>query len=110
MTGFAAKMSLEAEFLSIYKVMSSIVHADCSSVSSTYLGVIQPPEMPPVLMALPHWAPIVAASTSSYDIFQCSEIAEALGLKANDRFAQLNDEWKAANSKYLSGVDGTPQT
>lgn len=95
------KQSLEREYISIYKVACSIVHADCSSLSYNYLDLFQVPTGKPVLMAVPSWALIVSASTAHYDILQCYEILEWLGISAEQEYRQLMDEWSGARDKYV---------
>jgi hypothetical protein len=71
---------LEREYVSIYKVSSSIVHAECSSMSYAFLDLFGTPETGAVLMAVPSWALIVTACTSHYDMLQCCEILNYLGI------------------------------
>ena len=53
-------------------------------------------------MAVPSWASIVAATTASYDVLQCDEILEWLGVAAGDEYRQLMDEWVVARDKYIT--------
>lgn len=95
------KESLEREYLSFYKVASSVVHADCSSLSYAFLDVLQVPGAQPVLMALPSWALLVAAATAHYDLLQCYEILQWLGIDANAEYDALSAEWTMARDKYV---------
>lgn len=96
------KESLERQYISVYVQASSIVHADSSSLSYSFLDLFKTPEGGAVLMAVPSWALIVAATTASYDILQCYEILEWLGVAAGDEYRQLMDEWVAARDKYIT--------
>jgi hypothetical protein len=96
------KHSLEREYISIYKVASSILHADCSSLSYSYLDLFQTPSGEPVLMAVPSWAIIVSASIAHYDILQCYEILEWLGISAGQDYEHLMAEWIEARDKHIS--------
>lgn len=95
--------SLEREYLSFYKVASSVVHADCSSLSYAFLDVFQVPNTQPVLMAVPAWALIVAAATAHYDVLQCLEILTWLGIDAEQGYQTLFEQWVAARDKYVQG-------
>jgi hypothetical protein len=86
---------LEREYLSIYKVASSVVHADCSSLSYHYLDLFPSSSGTPVLMAKPVWATIVAAATAHYDILQAHEILSWMGIQDDTRFKGLMTEWRA---------------
>lgn len=95
------KHSLEREYISIYKVGSSIVHADCSSLSYNFLDLFPSPPGQPVLMAVPSWAVIVTASTAHYDVLQCYEILEWLGISTADRYSQLMTDWLERRVKHI---------
>ena len=93
--------SLEKDYLSFYKVASSIVHADCSSLSDAFLGIFQGPGTQPVLMAIPSWALIVAAATAHYDLLQCVEILQWLGIDAEADYEPLIKQWIAARDRFI---------
>lgn len=101
-TEHALKHNLEREYLSIYKVASSIVHADSSSLSFTFLDLFPSPSGQPVLMAVPTWAMIVVASTAHYDILQCYEILTWLGIEVQQEYKNLMDQWLEARDRYIS--------
>ena len=92
---------LEAHYVSIYKVASSVVHADGSSLSYRFMDVIGVEGETPVLMAVPSWAPIVAASTAHYDILQVSEILGYFGCAPKDDLAALSAAWRTASDAYM---------
>jgi hypothetical protein len=92
--------SLEREYLSFYKVASSMVHADCSSLSYAFLDIFQAPGTQPVLMAVPSWALIVAAATAHYDLLQCFEMLKRLGIDAEREYQELFEQWTAARDKF----------
>lgn len=93
--------SLEREYLSIYKVSSSVVHADCASLSYRFLDLIPSPSGKKVLMALPAWAPIVAAATAHYDLLQCYEIQSWLKTDFLDEYESLLNDWKEATKRFI---------
>lgn len=93
--------SLEREYLSFYKVASSIVHADCSSLSYAFLDIFQGPGTQPVLMAIPSWALTVAAATAHYDLLQCFEILQWLGIDAEADYEALFRQWIAARDRFI---------
>ena len=95
------KDSLEREYVSIYKVASSIVHADASSLSYCFLDLFKSPSGDPVLMALPDWALIVAASCSHYDILQCYEILDWLKIPASPIFEGFMKQWLATRDQHM---------
>jgi hypothetical protein len=100
-SGPLQRNSLEREYLSFYKVASSVVHADCSSLSYAFLDIFQAPGTPPVLMTLPSWALIVAAATAYYDLLQCCEILGRLGINATEEYQSLFTQWLAARDKFV---------
>lgn len=95
------KQSLEREYITIYKQACSVVHADCSSLSYSFLDLFPSPSGTPVLMAVPSWAVIVAATTARYDILQCYEILEWIGILAGQEYKQLMDNWVEARDKHI---------
>ncbi len=95
------KESLEREYLSFYKVASSVVHADCSSLSYAFLDTFQAPSTKPVLMALPSWALIVAVVTAHYDLLQCYEILQCLDIDAEKDYEALSKRWAAARDRFV---------
>jgi hypothetical protein len=97
----AFKQSLEREHITIYKEACSVVHADCSSLSYSFLDLFPSPSGTPVLMAVPSWALIVSATTARYDILQCYEILQWLGISAEQEYKQLMDSWFEARDKYI---------
>jgi hypothetical protein len=52
-------------------------------------------------MAVPSWALIVSATTARYDILQCYEILQWLGISAEQEYKQLMDSWFEARDKYI---------
>ncbi len=98
---FVLKHSLEREYLSIYKVASSVVHSECSSLSFRFLDLFPSPTGKPVLMARPSWAMIVTASTAHYDILQCYEILTWLGVSCDDVFQSLMAKWIENRDKHV---------
>ena len=92
---------LEAHHVSIYKVASSVVHADGSSLSFRFMDGIAIDGEPPVLMALPSWAVVVAASTAHYDILQVSEILDYLGCASKTDLAGLSTAWCTASATHI---------
>ena len=99
----AFKDSLERQYISIYVEASSIIHADSSSLSHHFLGLFRSPSGEGVLMSLPSWAEIVSASVAYYDILQCYEILEWLGVSAGQEYREVMDEWISARDKYVAG-------
>lgn len=93
--------SLEREYISIYKVASSIIHADCSSLSYSFLDLFPSPSGQPVLMAVPSWAIIVVASLSHYDLLQCYEILNWIGIDVKEEYSDLMKKWLIARDKYV---------
>lgn len=94
--------TLESHYLSFYKVASSVIHADASSLSYAFLDLFQVPgAAQPVLMAIPSWAAIVAAATAYYDLLDCVEILTWLGISAEPEFHALFNGWSSARDKYL---------
>jgi hypothetical protein len=96
------KQSLEREYITIYKEASSIVHADCSSLSFAFLDLFKSPSGQPVLMAVPSWALIVSATTSHYDILQCYEVLSWIGIEAGQEYQDLMGQWTKARDKHVS--------
>ncbi len=96
------KQPLEREYITIYKESSSVVHADCSSLSVSFLDLFKTPSGQPVLMAVPSWALIVCATTSHYDILQCYEILKWLGISAEENYQDLMGQWLKARDKYVT--------
>lgn len=97
------KASLERQYISIYVHASSVVHADCASLSYAYLDLFKTPSGVPVLMPIPSWAGVVSTALAYYDILQCYEILEWVGVPARNEYRQLMDEWAAARDKYIDG-------
>jgi hypothetical protein len=64
------KQSLELQYISFYVQASSIVHADCSSISHHFLDYFPGPDGKPVLMPPPSLANSIAAATANYDILE----------------------------------------
>lgn len=95
------KECLEREYLSFYKVASSVVHADCSSLAYAFLDIFQGSDTQPVLMPLPSWAPIIAAATAHYDLLQCREILQWLGIDAETDYEALFKQWAAARDRFV---------
>jgi hypothetical protein len=52
-------------------------------------------------MAVPAWAVIVSASTSHYDLLQCYEILEWLGISTGNKYSELMNNWIEARDKYI---------
>jgi Family of unknown function (DUF5677) len=101
-SAYRLKHPLEPDYISVYKQASSIVHADCSSLSFAFLDLFSAsPSEPPVLMAVPSWAVMVSAFTAHYDILQCYEILKWLGIKAEEDFKDLIDQWSSALTIHL---------
>jgi len=96
------KHSLEREYITIYKEASSVVHADSSSLSFSFLDLFKSPSGQPVLMAVPSWALIVSATTSHYDILQCYEILRWIGISAGQEYQDLMGQWIKARDKHVS--------
>lgn len=93
--------SLEREYLSIYKTASSVVHADCSSLSFRYLDLFPSPSGEFVLMPLPSWALIVSAALAHYDMLQCYEVLAWLGIPAEEEYLVLMRQWIDARDRYV---------
>jgi hypothetical protein len=92
---------LEPHYLSIYKVASSIVHADGSSLSYRFMDISTVEGLEPVLMANPNWAQVVAASTAHYDILQIREILGYLGCAPKAALTELSKSWHSASEKHI---------
>ncbi len=99
--GVLYRHSLEREYLSIYKTASSVVHADCSSISHHYLDTFSGPSGQEVLMSVPSWAPIVAAALAHYDLLQCYEILCWLKIPADQQYESLMQQWISARDQYV---------
>lgn len=102
--GALQRHSLEREYLSFYKVASSVVHADCSSLSYAFLDTFPAPGTQPVLMTVPSWALVVATTTAHYDLLQCFEILEWLGINAADEYQALLEQWLAGRDKFIREI------
>jgi hypothetical protein len=94
------KHPLEREYLSIYKVASSIVHADCDSLSHSFLDFFPSLDGSPILMAIPIYASIIASFNARYDILQCHEILNRVGIPPRQEYINLMDEWFKIRDKY----------
>lgn len=92
---------LEREYLSIYKVASSVVHGDCASLSYRFLGVFPSPSGGSVLMTIPSWGLIVAASLARYDLLQCSEVSEYIGCAIAGDYDHLRHQWNEARDRFI---------
>jgi len=108
------KIRLETDYVSIYKQASSIVHADCAAISTSFLDVFCSTEGAPVLMAVPTWAVVISTFCSLYDILQSYEILNWLGISDAEQFEAMFDEWKLveentcnAHKKAALGGAGT---
>ncbi|MFB0534535.1 MAG: DUF5677 domain-containing protein [Anaerolineae bacterium] len=99
--GFAFGENLERSYVSIYKTASSVIHADCSSLAHGYLNLYSSPSGQLVLMPVPTWAIISTSCTACYDIIQCYEILNWLGIAVSDTYLMLGRCWMAARDKYI---------
>ncbi len=70
-------------------------------LSYSFLDLFRSPAGQPVLMAVPAWAVIVSASTSHYDLLQCYEILEWLGISTGNKYSELMNNWIEARDKYI---------
>lgn len=104
-SAYVLKQSLEREYVTIYKQASSVVHAECSSLSYAYLDFFRSPSGTPVLMAVPSWALIVAATTAHYDVLQCYEILKFLNVPERGH-VDLMKRWIQARDLYVREHDG----
>ncbi len=94
------KHPLEREYVSIYKVASSIVHADCDSLSHSFLDFFPAPDGSPILMPIPTYAAIIVFFNARYDILQCHEVLNRVGISPGQQYIDLMDEFFKVNDKY----------
>jgi len=94
------KHPLEREYLSVYKVACSIIHADCDSLSYNFIDFFQSPSGKPVLMPLPSLAFNVAACTAHYDIVQCYEVLNRVGIPPAREYHDLMKQWFNVRDKF----------
>lgn len=97
------KHFLEREYISLYKIASAVVHADCESLSNSFMDFFPSPSGRPVLMPIPAYALFVASSTAHYDILQCYEILNWLEIPIGQEYHNLMKEFLEAGDKYIKG-------
>lgn len=94
------KHPLEREYVSIYKVASSVIHAECDSLSHSFLDFFPSLDGSPILMPIPIYASIIVAFNASYDILQCHEILNRVGISPGEQYIDLMDEWFKVRDEY----------
>ena len=94
------KHPLEREYLSVYKLASSIVHADSESLSHNFLNFFPAPDGSPVLMPLPIYASFIVFFNAYYDILQCHEVLNRVEISPGQRYIDLMDEWFKMKDQY----------
>lgn len=92
---------LELSYITLYRVASSLIHADCSSLSTSFLNLFSVPGGKPVLMPVPSWASIVAANSARYDIIQCCEVLNYLGIPVMQEYKSMLQSWDVIRSKIF---------
>jgi hypothetical protein len=95
--------SLEREYISLYKIASCVVHADCESLSCSFMDFYPLPSGEPVLMVIPTYALFVSSCTAHYDILQCYEILNWLKIPIGQEYQELMKEYFVAGDKYIKG-------
>jgi hypothetical protein len=94
------KDPLELTYITVYRLASSVGHADCESLSFHYLDVFPGPDgHEPILMADPRWAPTIACFCSMLDILQFFETARWLGTNPTEDCQQLKKDWIALRER-----------
>ena len=82
---------------------SSIVHADCQSLSYEFLDFLSAgDDQRPVLLGCPSWAPIIASSCSWFDILQLFETLYWLGIDAAEEWRTMSTKWTALRRNLFS--------
>lgn len=94
--------SLERDYMSLYKLSSSIIHSDCSAFSFRYLDVFTiNPGKQTVLLPLPSWPIISVAFTSHYDFIQVFEVLKLFEIDCENELKDLRKNWLASVKKYI---------
>jgi hypothetical protein len=94
------KYPLETDYFSVYKLTSSVIHADSESLSHNFLDFYSYPGGPPVLMTNPLYASLIVFFNAHYDILQCHEVLNRVEISPGNQYIDLMDEWFELKEKY----------
>ncbi|MFV0349347.1 MAG: DUF5677 domain-containing protein [Halodesulfovibrio sp.] len=96
---------LEHDYLTIYVVLSSLVHADISSVNDSFLNCyIHKDKI--VLMSSPFWMSLAMICCAKYDIMQCFEMSNCLGFSCSSEYIEIMKYWEEMKDKVVKESDG----
>ncbi len=85
--------NLEHDYLTIYTMLNSFVHSDFSSVNDTYLKLFEY-KGKMVVTVDPYWVGMIMLCCARYDIIQCFEILDYLGIDDDSFYSNLIKEWE----------------
>jgi hypothetical protein len=92
----SGRVPLAPQYDTFYRVASSVVHSDVTSVSTAFLDLFAGPDGGAVLMSPPSWAPVIAGLAALCDILQHYEILSRVGLSIDTDFDHFWEEWRSA--------------
>ncbi|MGB8991203.1 MAG: DUF5677 domain-containing protein [Desulfobaccales bacterium] len=93
------KHPLEREYISVYKIASSIVHAEADCLGKSFMNFYPGPDGSPVLMFSPGYAVYIGAFLAHYDILQCHEVLKRVEIPPGNAFIELMDRLIKLRSK-----------
>ena len=98
-----SRQKVSPDYLGIYKIASSVVHADGVAISHGFLD-ITPWRGGMALVPNRNWLVMSAAFNARYDVIQCFEVLTFLGMDVGSDFLQLQRDWQSVRDKHVADV------
>jgi len=102
-SSISSRIPLQSLYLSVYKTLSAVVHADSLAISPSFLGAIEfSPKQIPTLSYGWHWIDSIFSGTALCDMIQLYETMLFLRLDTSLDIATLTGEWLKASNEIIA--------